>query len=436
MDSTSPIFSDVMRVMNASNGESPFHFYDAIIHTDEYDMKVMLIINIEFDNDFANNVGEYIFIDMVMPMGDVVKHIYPKRNNLEITINKNINENIITKRYKFVALNIDENMASNRYQSKSLEDLNKEELMGLSGQCLDRGLEIIRTLNFTGIYRDVTPETLLKLAFTTNLSNIRAGGETITQTLDIVEPDNDRIYDHLIIPNGTKLVDLPSYLQEAAVGVYNASLGLYIKKYNDINTTSIYPLYNTNVVRNNLPVLIVYSIPSIQFSYIENTYLLEAGDLYIITSEDKKHIDLGDTAYMNDGVGYVAVKSTRILNNPVLTENGTSYNNVNELVTSKHSKTRKDGIIYSKYGEITDNLYNQRSQNVAQSGTILQLRWSSSNDTYLRPGMKVKYTFIRDNKVVIIDGVLHGYYSLFNNTAKKTNTLLNIFLSKDDYVED
>lgn len=436
MNSTSPLAPDIERVIAASGTDKVLHFYNATIHTEEYDMKAMVVVNIEFDNDYANRVGEYVFIDMLMPMGDVMKHVIPFRNNLEITLDKISGGVTTSKRYKFILLNMDENIASSRYQVQTLEEMNRTELVGLSGQCLDRYVEAVRTVDAHGIYRDTNVENILKLGFSQLLSDVFVNGESVTQILDVVTPDNDRVYDHVIIPSGTKIVDLPFFLQETSYGVYNTSIGLFITEKDKKSVASIYPLYNTKVNRETIPTLTIYSDESIRYEMIENTFILDGDDLFIVTSANKRHIDTGDDTYMNDAVGFTARKATRVSNNPVMAERGQSESVTSDTNVSMYMKERSDGIGYKKHIPTTDNLYDVRSQYTAKAGTFVQVRWNASNHDYLYPGMVVQYAFVRDNDVVIIPGVLHGFYSLYNGEAKKTNTLLNIFLEKDPYVRD
>lgn len=432
----SPLSADIRRINSGQTRDDVFHFYSAIIHTPNHDMKVMLVVNIEFDNNYATNVGEYIFIDTLVPMGDFIKFIHPYRNNLEITLTKTMGGKDVSKRFKFVILNADENISSSRYQTTSHEDLNKQELMGMSGQCIDRYLEVMRSIDASGIYRNANVETVIKAVFTSALKNVYVTGDSIKQVFDIAKPDNTRIYDHITVNPGTKIVDLPYYLQDTDYGVYNASLGMYVTQRGGDSVTSIFPLYNPVNNREMVPVLTVYAVPSLQYEFSEKTFLIESDDIYIMSSDNKKHIDYGDDAFINEGVGFKSRKANRVMNNPVMSERGGGYNLADDVNVSMRLKERSDNIMYHQHSQISDNLYKERSKFNASAGSFLQVRWNASNTSYLHPGMRVKYVYIRDKNIVVLNGVLHGHYSLYNGEARKTNTWLNIFLEKDTAYAD
>lgn len=426
------------------------------VHTVSHDIIIDRLVSVEVTKDYNENYGDETFVNFLLPMGDLVKSVYPERNNLEISIIKILNKKKTLKRFKLMLLNVNSELGSGKYTERSMEDLNKEEMVNLKGQCIDLEVEAIRLKKLSGIYREKSIEDLLYGLFHNTIKEVKIKGTPIVPYITIVKPDNTRVYDHVIVKSGTKLIDLATYFQDLDYGVYNNHIGTYITKCrrgtyfnrcdlaptdlpcDEVLTVFIYPLYKPSIVDNAEHKLIIYSIPNLKYSMVESTYLVTGTDIKIISSDDSQKINKGDKDFIDNSVGYVMLDPNKVMSNtdskerpvPVLSSDY-ALNTKDEVNNEYYLKDRSDGSHQRMTKEPTDNEYKIRSDYNKSNGDIIQVKWNFSNSMYLLPGMAVIYTYLGDNNdVKRLNGVLQSHYTMYNQGSKMASTILNIFVEK------
>lgn len=417
--------------------------HSIILHTVDKDIELDKVASVEFKEDYNGNYSDEIYVEVFCPMGDFVKLIYPHRNNLEISVIKKVGSIKEAERYKCVLMNINENYGSGRYKEASHSDLNTNELKNLRCQCLDRAVEGIRLKTVEGVYRDHTLTELLVGLFHVEMNKVKINGVNVDPIINIMKLDNERKYNHIIVPSGMKLVDLPVYLQEKDYGLYNGHIGLYIKKYKlgtyfkkeyseKKTNVFVYPLYNPEITKNSKNKLIIYNIPNYKYSMVENTYLIDDTNIKIIASEDSRKSNTGDDSFMDKGVGFISLDAKSVMRRPFEISQDGVNNNKSVSNNETYMKERSDGSMYRGHNKPTDNLYNLRSNYLKEHGDLIQITWGFSDTKYLLPGMAVIYVYLGDNNnVVRLNGVLQSHYTVYNQPSKKSTTILNIFVEKD-----
>ena len=417
--------------------------HTVILHTKDNDIELDKVATVEFKEDYNGNYSDEVYVDVFCPMGDFVKLIYPYRNNLEISVIKIRGTTKEAERYKCVLLNINENYGSGRYKEASQADLNTNEMKSLRCQCLDRAVEGIRLKTVEGVYRDHTISEILTALFYVELNKVKINGVPVDPLINMMKADNERVYNHIVVPSGMKLIDLPTYLQEKDYGVYNGHIGVYIKKYK-IGTyfnskdaekktnVFIYPLYNPEITKALKNKLIIYNIPNYKYAMVENTYLIDNDNIKIIASEDSRKSNSGDDSFMDKGVGFISLDAKSVMRRPFdINEDGV-VTNKNKSNNESYIKERSDGSMFRGYNKPTDNLYNLRSNYLKEHGDMIQVKWGFSDTKYLLPGMPVIYVYLGDNNnVVRLNGVLQSHYTIYGQATKKASSILNIFVEKD-----
>lgn len=434
-----------------NNGTNTVTF-DVIIHTPSYDIPIDKSISFDVMEDYNSNLTEHITVDFLCPMGDLVKTIYPHRNNVEISIILHVGDQVSHDRYKLIPINLNTDLGSGKYKKMSLDKLNEQEAVKVKAQCLDRSMEAIRLKKTHGIFRGINVKDFMRGILVYETRDIKIGGSSPDLIVTIEDPHNTRTYEHIIIPDGTKLIDVPNYLQSVNYGVYNGELGLYFKRMRmgtyfnrcDIKPTGIpcdkvlgafiYPLYNTDIVDTAKHKMIIYGTYNQKYSQVENTYLLEPDIIKIVANNDSKKVNKGDSEFMDAGVGFVIKKANSIMRRPTdinvghdIIDSGKSFTN-----DDSYMKNRSDGSMYRQTKVVDDNLFKIRSDYLKHNGDMLQLQWNFSNAKYLLPGMAIMYNYLGDdNNVISLKGVLQSHYTVYNNSSKMASTILNIFIEKD-----
>jgi len=437
---------DVLDILGTPNPTKKITF-ELIIHTIEDDIVIDKLKTVEIMKDYNVNIGSYIYIDALVPMGDVVKDIYPYRNNLEASVIRVVGDYKSVTRYKLILLNVNDELGSGKYKKLTRAELNETETLNITGQCLDRNVEAIRLKAISGIFRQLSVAELLKGLFVEEIKKISVNGNSIDLRVTMTPENNDRTYEHIIVPNGTKLIDLPTYLQDTKYGVYNGNIGLFMEKYRkktyfntcdetkgeceDIFNVSFYPLYRTDVVDTAKHKLIIYGIPDHKYSQIENTYMVDGDDLKVISNDNSKKSNKSDTEFADKATGYINLKVNDLMHRPVEVTPDKVINTYAKINDEALLKKKSDASAYKVVKDPTDNLFKIRSDYLKVNGDLFQMQWNFSDPRYLLPGMAVIYIYLgSDNEVKRLNGVLQSHYSLCNNSSKMMNTILNVFLEK------
>lgn len=110
---------------------------------------------------------------------------------------------------------------------------------------VSREYEVLRTQYTDGTFRDRHCWTSLYIKEAIERSKeVKIEGKPLDLNIDIVKPNNDYVYDHVVVETGVKILDLPSYIQNKDYGIYNGNIGTYIQRYKDKLTIFVYPLFD------------------------------------------------------------------------------------------------------------------------------------------------------------------------------------------------
>ena len=404
--------------------------YELIIHTEKTDLSIKVIESYDVVRDFNSSYSDYRYIDFHIPRGDFLKIVYPERENLEATLilNKDYKNK---KRYKLIITSHLEGMFSRETTKKSLKDLNQIGWEKVTGQLVQLHIEGIRALLIEGVFRDITPKKLLNI-LPLHSKNVKVGGLSKDITFNLIDPDNTRKYDHIIIPP-MKLVELPYYLQEKDIGVYNGNLGWYFTEYKKDPTIFIYPLYNIKTHTNKFK-MFIYKTPDARNILLDNTFAIKDDIIKIVTGEDVEIVHTADNQISDKGVGYVSPKINNYLHYDSYKLNDIEVNlkrQDNNIALS--GKKKKDGVELTNYEVATDNLFKVRSDILLKKGSILNLTWRNCYPDVIYPAMPVTYVYLdKEDKVQKVGGVLQNASMSYNGSEKRMNMILSIFLTGED----
>jgi len=436
---TSLLGPEVNQIIHSPSQKTQKTTVDVYLSTIDYDVTIAEVASVEVLKDYNSNITDYIVVEILLPMGDFVKEIYPQRNNLEMTIVTARGTKSSEQRYKAVILGSSEGVIGSRYTNTSRRELNKNEYARVRLQCINRQVEVLRSVSASGIFRDSTVLDVINSTLTADIKDNLVVGESINPAMSITTPNNDRLYDHILVPSGTNVLDIPSFLQNTVYGVYNGNIGTYLATYNDrkngvdnyIDTIFVYPLYNTELAAVGTKNLVIYAVPNKKYEMIDNTYIIDGDSIKILAGDSSKLIDDGESSYMNTGSGFNTLDSNSVMNRALtVTEEGVVADPEATVVASSIAE-RDDGMNFAPSKDATDNMYRLRSEIMRNSGSLLQMEWRFSNDEHLYPGMPVVYVFLDgDSNVVRLNGVLQSVYSLTNVSKEMTVSILNIFLDK------
>ncbi len=405
--------------------------FKIIVHNKDNDIKITMFESLDFKADYNNKIADEIFLHFNMGLGDYTYDLLPYKNNTEITIIKSFNgtpyENIT---YKAVLVNDSKNPKG--LQSNISKDiLNKASLIRVSFQLLEKTVEVIRSINVDGIYKNTNVKNVLVPIFNKALANAKINGERINPLINIVEPDNTTVYNHILIPTGTLLTDVPTFLQDTKYGIYVGDIGFYIKNIREdiLNYRTclyVYPLYTIN--QDQYSSLFIYHSANTRAKAATNTYDFNNNILKVVTGEVEV-LEKGERDFINEGnaVTYSSMENIYNYNSNVTND---KINYTSKTQVGSDSYNTEDGLRAETYVGNIDNIFKYHSNLSNKNMGLYKFKWNLSNHRHLKPGMNVTVFFQTDDEVKTLVGVLQGYFSVYSQLLKNETTYLMIKLKE------
>ena len=442
------MWADVKKIFE--DPEKPVKYeWTATMHTVDEDFDVAKLITIDSVRDYVNKITHRTHVEMVMPLGDYVKRLYPYRDNMELTLRRirlcESGEAIYPgavpeeERYKAVFLvNVNKNIRGGEYDSFDKNSLDLMELVTVKLQLLQLFFEPVRIKTVGGVFKNCTPEQIIRGVIGGESLLIEADGKPVVQAIDVVSPDNTDKRAQYVFPHNTPYWSVPTLVQERMGGVYSSGIGTYFQVFREKKTWFIYPLYNTKRFKEDVYKVIFFSVPQQRFTGVERTYRVEDKITYIACTSDKNYSDSGETDLMDSGSGFRMADARAFMKKPVeMTEEG-PVGARGRLNFEIAIKDRPDGLNYAPKAEveISSNPFAQTSRVIARAGARIDLTWENSVPQLLYPGMPAKFCYMLKDKLKEVEGVVLFAHTViqqagtgFNIRAYKTTTQITLFVS-------
>ena len=335
-----------------------------------------------------------------------------------------------------------------------------------------RGEYINEVIRSSGIYRNTTVEDLLRGILTDVSADVSSevDEEFEIAGVDIIEPDNQTEYDHLIIPHDIRIIELPRYVHEHCGGIYSHGLGYYLQycpahiadepeaetmQWSEDRQQGkwfwfIYPEYATarfDEVEDNLTII---NVPENRFEGIERTYFVQhTSSLYkkvvALSTGDVLHEDQSDTLEFNRGTGSRWVKGDlfeHFAESIDPSETGweveiDSSENIDQFLG--YQRKSGENYIPLRPRRITSNPYYMHSHIASRQGTIVRFHWQNGDPELIYPGMPVRLYHMFDNDLDEYEGVVIGCDTdAFlksqdpTETRMQTDVLLTLFVDRPE----
>jgi hypothetical protein len=426
------LWRDISPILNSAT--KPYVWdYRAMLHTEKHDIPIMKLLSIDVIRDYVNHVGDLVEVSFMMPMGDYMVKLFPYRSNLEFTIKKIAKDTrgskiVRAERYKAV-FEVDKNTPGTGKDLDLLTTdlLNMTDIATVRLQLLDRSLEPLRIKTVQNVFKDTTQYDLMHSVLSGESMKVYLDGKPCIDGVDIVEPDNRDRRKQVVIPSGTTVVNLPTYLQESAGGVYSTGIGTYLQRYNDKKYWYVYPLSNTKrFLKHKGDRLIAYAVPEDKFPGVTNTYTKDGTTVKMVCTGRRSYKDDADLDYMNQGVGFRMMDANVFNTKPIeVTEDGPKANRArtNHEVMAE---ARKDGLNYAPRMAPSSNPYKHLSAIAARDVSVVTLSWENADIDLIYPGMPCIYTLLEDGKPLALQGTVahvHAVIALAGPKATSSNYL-------------
>ena len=386
----------------------------ATLHTEKKEFNIVKPRSIDLKRNYVDSIGDEMYFEAIVGLGDYVKDIYPYKDNLELTIryvpvkftnpDYNEDEEIPSIRYKALFLSAENQKVDGKdYKNVGAFTLNVKSVTVIKLQLVDRSLEPLRVLTCGGVYKKTTNGDIISASMGSISGEAEVEGAPVIDAIDIVDPDNEQERETTVIPQETKLIDLPSYIQQKEGGLYNAGVGNYLQTYKGKSTWFIYPLYNNKRFEStdaDKGKLIIYSVPSCKYFASTKTFKNDGGILYILGTCDKVMNDDGEARETDTGSGFKQADAESFLEKPVNLNEEDEVEGARRTLTSEVNmeKDKKDGVTMTPTAEskISSNPFKAASDVIIKTGTPLAIEWSYGDASLLYPAMPVKFIHLDD----------------------------------------
>jgi hypothetical protein len=424
------------------------HFvWHATVHVNQrgLDFPVMKVISVDAISDFEMNYTDEITLTCVISGGTYANQIYPFQDDLDITITKSPvgevgsapdpNSPVVVTRYQATLLDQgDPQIEGNQMGSMSQEALDLSNLLTVKFQLIDKSLEQIRMSGIGGIWRQTTMQDFIRGVMTKCSQDVQVDQTAKVQGVDMVKPSNQNVMEHIIIPHGTRLVDVPNYVQEKCGGIYSAGLGCYMQN----GFWYVYPCYDTTRLPTATKTATVILLPPNKFTNIERTYRISGSDgLVILATGQVKFRGDSTPQQLNHGNGIRFTDASKFMDQFAVTDKNVALAARGNINNEFLSVARPNGLnnVQQARNSITANPFSAASDLARRNGSVIAAVWENSNSALLAPNTMVTVMWLEDDTVQSLQGVLlkAASYTEMNEPGMLaarhiTRTALSIFV--------
>jgi len=368
----------------------------------------MKMISVDILSDFEKGFADEIVLEAMVVLSDYQQYIFPNRDSLKITFLRTpigtISDDTDTSRspqaqtFRATLLNpSNTTLAAGSGSVSGVDEYSSLTPYLLQVQLIDLAVEQLMLMTVGGIYRKTTPAAVLRSELTRNshsLVGLDESNRVVGVDMYPVPVPKDAkaatVRQHIVIPHGTRLVNLADHIQEKEGGVYDTGIGVYYRKRN----WYVYPPYDVTRFQKASRTLTVLMIKSAELPAVDNTYRVDGGAVTIIANGSVQHLDPVDHQAMQVGNGVRFAKAQSLFDGFT---DGTSSGVADTtkvmagFITQPRDSTLNN-VPFSK-NRITDNAANELSKLASRQGQRVQLNWSRADASLILPYMPVRLLY-------------------------------------------
>lgn len=438
----------IIKEINAiiSSGEKPVHFtWQAELFADNEKVNILKILFINISGDYASDWQDMITAGFKVMPSVFMRKIYPNRMKLTIHLTKiPLGENTsgfgseeqFTQKFKCYLTKVmnltehqDIDMVDDRY-------LDMSGPMDMEVQMADPFADAVRLHQLGMNLRKVTPGDALATAVIEAMKrNVKHySGPTIS--FDMIEPDNKRPREVISLYDGTKVEDLPHYIQDKEGGIYNAGIRMFYQR----GCFYVWPKYYLGGKSEDRRTLTIFNIPSNQFPNIERTYRETEFQLIVVSTGTSSQTDNSDEIDLNLGNGIRFTDAFAILEGMINVKNNKAIARRGISSTEFLDSDSGRGLNFAPVlgNRITANAFAAVSRIAKRKGILEQFEWENASPYLAFPGMEVTVISYRNGTYYEKKGSLQGaeYHMSPPSNNMKSNRLaikavLSVYVSRD-----
>tara|TARA_Y100001956_G_scaffold82973_1_gene107688 strand:- start:94005 stop:95357 length:1353 start_codon:yes stop_codon:yes gene_type:complete len=393
---------------------SPATFiYNCKILTEKMTLNVKSVNGLDGNADYVNGFADEKVLELVVTQGEYDRYIYPNRENIQIQLEKIYVDKLTgeperhmePQRVQYIA--IPQGLGDTDLHDKPAIDKDQQ-LVIVKFDLQSIVVNSMRYMTFNGPFRKLSAGELLTLAYVDRMQSLNLPQQIAPQGLTASDFNVKNKREQIIVPHGTRLMDLPIYLQKYEGGIYNHSIGMY---YDDIyRNWFIYPLHDCRRFEESKVKLEVYLVRSNQLMGFDDTHRIDKDDvttISILSTSGFTQIDTKDVDFLNSGNGVKFSQADKVFDGH-MTQEANKGKVSGDHLASFYLQKRGSDFQVSKYPtkRVTTNTANEMSKLAAKAGQLLAVSWEFSRPDLLMPGMPVRVYYDSESAEKYVQGTL------------------------------
>lgn len=442
---STPLWDEVQKVF--SNGSTTANYaWEVLIHYGENKDKEyspLAVVAVNNVRDFVDAFADERTITVTMGLGDYARTIYPNRTNIDITLSKvplyenssavDSDSTIQSERFPAILLDGDRSPTVGQGQeSNDVKALNLTQIIDVNFQIYDKSIEQIKAIMVGTTPRNCTVQDAITTLVTNGAGSVDVDGDRVIEGVDFIDADNQDVKKHVIINHGTRLVDLPDFIQKK-YGIYNSGMGTYIQN----KLWHIYPLYDTSIYSNVKKTLNVIILPKRKFMNIERTFNQDGDVLTVLVTGETGFRDTSGSAAIAAGNGARFANADVFFESPSTTANNKTTITRNDNNAEFISDKATNGVNMAPVvpDRITSNPFEVYSALAARRGGMFRMIWENSDSSLIYPGMPVKVSYVDGDNISELYGIVHKAINVshklapFGTSRFMHQTALHLFMN-------
>jgi hypothetical protein len=440
--------SSLWREVQAVQAEAkPVHnYWTAEIHTPTETLLALKVLSVDIVENYLEDFSDMVVLRVTMSAGKFAKRVYPNKSQLEITLYKNpigetssgldTNSGRESERYTATLFDRGSPVVEGNGQNMPSEDsLDLTSIETLDFQLVSKAVEQIRMRTVGGNFRRDTPENFLKAFILSETRKIQVDGAVMPNLVEMVPASNTAVREHFSIPDGTRLVDVPQYVQNNLGGIYSTGLGYYLKK----DSWHFWPAFDVTRFDKAERTVTIINVPKNKMPGTERTYRQNGRNLVILATGEVKFNDDSEKLQLNEGNGVRAADATKFMDGWATTQGNKAVAargaNNNEFVGEQRPNGNNN--MQMAGSGITANSYALSSVLARRQGSHMELVWENSDPKLLSPGIPARVLYLDGEEIKSLDGVFMLTASYVEtvgpgllSTRHRMNTRMTLFVKR------
>ena len=443
------LYPDIADILK--DGQQHTTTYSAILHTDTIDLDVHTLVSIDIVRKYHEAMGDTIYAKVYIPLGDFIFAMYSNTvgrvEGSKFKITDNVEMTLITLsqhagvshvRYKAtIPPQVFDGLQPEFLMQNGLNELNRSGMHIIDVQLVPLLTEPLLLAKVRGVANEYTRKMLLETWLKGSTDEISVVGGGLIDKVIVTDPENTEPTNQLVIPTGTRTVDLPAYIQKHGGGLYAGHIGSYVQSVDGKNNWYVYPLYWGNPYKDSDEKLRIFILDERYVTDHDVTYLYKDKVLSIIAGESSGSTAAAEGISAKAPKGFTLDDGDNIIGDTIAIKGG--------KLTANPERIRKNVFFQNSADQMnptldlkerrTTNYYVAASHTTAVSGERVDVIWQGGHPGLLFPGMGVRCYRDVDGQVLEQDGILHFNHTLIStateglgeNTFQRV-TMLSIFI--------